>query len=309
LDNALKLKEKYVQVKQAGREVDAMLSEDQMNYAIQQKMAELPGITRDEAEILILKATGRLGKPIQVIQPPAPPAQTDLSKKIDDVISNRLEQLLFPTPKDGNETKGSAQNMAQTIQAAQERGVNSLQLLDGTVLHFGKENKGDSFGEIASQRAMKWGQDKLEQILEGGSGSGSGKIDPNAVAGMNPEVLKILFENEARHAEIEATVEVQKTRYASIKSLSDLAGSVFKPGGLNTLQGIFNMLRTQGQEAANGDPTGEAPTPNQAPPEQDKFPPVECANPACKHVQRIQRGMTEYVCEKCGETNEDIEFP
>jgi len=287
-----------------------MLSEEQFAAAVAQKRADSGNtITLEEAETLVNKQLGRLSpKAVQVIQPPAP-TQNSLTKKVDEVLANRLEQLLFPTPKDGAEGRGPLQDVAKTIQLAAERGANSLQLLDGTVLHFGPQDKGDSFGEIASKRALQWGQEKLERILEGGVGGAGGTLDVNSVAGMSPELLKVLLDNDARTAELNATINMQKDRNATLKSWADLAGALFRPGGLEVAKGFINMMRNPNPNGTEGPPpegfpVDEAPSPSQ---EIDKFPPVECAN--CKHIQRISRGMPEYVCDACGQTNNDIEYP
>jgi len=296
LEDVLKRKEHYLEVKKADREVQAMLSEEQFAAAVQEKMDQYPGMSQEDAETLVLKATGRLGKPFHVIQQPQ---QNTFSKMLEQAAANRMEELLFGKPKDGNTGDPAARqgaDLERNLKLAQQMGVDSIVLPGGGVFKIGKA---DPAGSEIVEQMMDYVKKKLPTLFEPQPGGVLGNLSPEQLAMQNPEILKIFMDDKAKGAELEAAKASIESRNATIKAVADTLGLVFRPGGVDALKGVFNFMRAQG----NVGPDTQEPNGAATPEIDDKFPPMECANQECKHVQFVQRGTPKYICEKCGAEN------
>jgi len=297
LEDVLKRKEHYIEVKKADREVQAMLSEEQFAEAVQEKMEQYPGMSQEDAETLVLKATGRLGKPFHVIQ--RPPENT-FTKMLEQAAARRMEELLFGKPKDGSPADTGAKqapDLEKNLKLAQEMGVDSIVLPGGGIFKIGK---GDSVGSELVDQMKDYIKERLPTLFNPPNGGALGNLSPEQLAMQRPEILKIFMDDKAKMAEIDAAKAAIDSRNATIKSVADTLGLVFRPGGAAALKEVFSFFKVQNE----GDPENTPSPVGPASPEiDDKFPPLECANEKCKHVQFVQRGTQKYVCENCGEEN------
>lgn len=301
LERALKTNENYLAVKKAGKDVEIVLSEEQFNAAVAQKRAESGNyLTLEEAANLVNIQLGHGSpKPFNVIQPSE---KRPFEKVMEDLMLQQMEKMLTPPGAGGDKPKTDG-IIVKDIMAAQAGGVEAIYVPGVGTVRLNPPPKEGGVGTEIMKQFEDWFSKKIPSLLEPPPGGGLGGLTPLELASQSPEMVRVFLEDKRMTAKDALELEGAKSRNATIKAFSDVVGAIMKPGGLDAFKGAVNWVKAQ-QNGTEESPAAGA----QAPPEVDKFPPFECANPKCKHIQNIQRGMTEYVCDQCGETNEDLVF-
>lgn len=288
LEQVKKAKENLLEIMKADREVQAMLSEEQFEALISKKMEETD-LTREDAELLVKRDQGLLGRSRPVF---SPPAEDPITKAVKELVAERIKDVLAPGKGDVGDNKGKGPDLAQTLKMAKEQNVGSFMLPDGTFLNL---NPKDPFGEELIKDTLNWGREKLQAMLKGGGGGG----DTDLSTVQSPEMLKIILDDRAKTAEIEATKTIAQSKNDALAALAMLGATLISPEGYAKVKGMVDLALGKVKQGQ-----GETPAETAETPADDKFARLPCLNPECKHVNIVQIGTRKHTCTECGAEQE-----
>ena len=285
LEQVRRAKENLIEIMKADREVLAMMSEDQFEALVSRKMDETD-LSREDAELLVKRDQGLLGRNRPVF---SPPAQSPLTKAFEEAAAERIKEVLFPKG-DGGGDKGKGPDLAETLKKAQDRGVQSLMLPDGTEISL---NPKDTFGDELLQETLKWVKEKVPSLFKG-EGEGGG-LSKDLLASENPEIVKLGLEFRAKEEETKAAGIMAKSKSDATMSIAALAATIISPEGYAKVKGMLDLLR-MGKGVQ-----GETPQ-DQPPPTDDNFTKLPCLK--CNHTNIVPIGAPKFTCEECGTEQE-----
>jgi len=132
-----------------------------------------------------------------------------------------------------------------------------------------------------------------------GAGGGGPTLSPQVAQGMNPELLKVWLEHQARGEEREAQKEIAKMRSESTNNLTSLLLTALQPGGINKLKSIYSSVTGRGGPEggpAAKIPLGDSTTSAEAPPEGTTFK-ANCVD--CGQQVDVAYGQEAFTCPNC----------
>ncbi|MBA7660536.1 hypothetical protein ES703_68538 [subsurface metagenome] len=288
LERIRRSKENLREIKRTDREVREMVDQERLENRIQEYMV-VKGLARDQAELLVKQEFGLLGSsqggPVYV-----QPKEDPITEALKDLVKERIHMLFPPPPAPGAGAPtgvGAQSNIAETLKAAREHGVNSLYLPDGTLLQI---NRGDALGDQLVKETADWVRGKLPDLF----GGGEGKPPTELMSSQNPEIVKLGLEYRAKDEERKAAEIMAKAKTEAMRDFAAAVGVALSPEGFEKVKGLLGGIRAgtrQGGARAPAGGEGAARAPHR----------LGCRE--CGTFQEVAVGTPSFTCKKCGEEN------